>query len=804
MRILDKAYSAADPRFFSFVAARRSFSEASDFARMEVCNHGWHGQGTAIFLAHESPLTATQMQTWRPFENLRREVDRLFEDFILSPFRLPFRRPAFGIEPFWAPESWVAVPAVDFVEKDNAYEVHADLPGMDEKDIEVKVANGVLTIKGQKEEAKEEKKEDYHLRERHYGSCERALRVPDAVDTDKIAATFKKGVLTVTLPKSAEAQKLVKKIEVRASDRRGRASRDERERKTRRRLLLGGERRSEGRSDLAPQCVSRALTIHFTLRTDSKGIPMSTKPAAVSLSDVLGLSRLLFDAADGVTGIVEQMHNSILATPGVDPIGQGVTGGVTQLVYRGVRGAFRLTGKGIGGAAALVDAKPDDPPTSRGREVALARLNGVVGDHLASTGNPLALPMRFRRGGRALKLDRASLAEAFPDATGKLAVLVHGLCLSDLQWTRQNHDHGAALAHELGYTPVYLSYNSGLHISVIGRAFADALEAARTRGKERVIEGLIEAGARRQPLLVTVEDIHWADAGTLSLLGAVARATTRGRAALIMTTRIEGDPLDAGWRAMTADSFQLTIHLSPLAQSEAQTIAKRFPAAEAFAAKCVERAGGNPLFLEQLLRTAGDLVDGKLPNSIQSVVLARTDLLAANDRRAIEAASVLGQRFTLANLRALIGDQRYTGEALLRNALLRPVPDGLQFAHALVRDGVYASLTRARRRQLHDLAARVFVDDPLLRAEHLDLADNPEAPRAYLAASRDQSALFRQDQAVALASRGLAIAVEPRDRVDLAFSSATCSCTPGAVSTRSKPIEARSTRAGRNRTGDER
>src|SRR5271157_5251240 len=87
----------------------------------------------------ESPLTATQMQTWRPFENLRREVDRLFEDFTLSPFRLPFRRPAFGIEPFWAPESWVAVPAVDFVEKDNAYEVHADLPGMDEKDIEVKV-----------------------------------------------------------------------------------------------------------------------------------------------------------------------------------------------------------------------------------------------------------------------------------------------------------------------------------------------------------------------------------------------------------------------------------------------------------------------------------------------------------------------------------------------------------------------------------------------------------------------------------------------------------------------------------------
>ncbi len=160
----------------------------------------------------EAPQTAMQM--WRPFENLRREVDRLFEDFTLSPFRLPFRRPAFDIEPFWAPESWVAVPAVDFVEHENAFEVHADMPGLDEKDIEVKVANGVLTIKGQKEENKEEKKEDYHLRERRFGSFERSLRVPDSVDADKIEASFKKGVLTVMLPKTAEAQKPVKKIEV--------------------------------------------------------------------------------------------------------------------------------------------------------------------------------------------------------------------------------------------------------------------------------------------------------------------------------------------------------------------------------------------------------------------------------------------------------------------------------------------------------------------------------------------------------------------------------------------------------------
>ena len=292
---------------------------------------------------------------------------------------------------------------------------------------------------------------------------------------------------------------------------------------------------------------------------------------------------------------------------------------------------------------------------------------------------------------------------------------------------------------------------------------------ARARAKERVLIELIEAAAHLKPVLVTVEDVHWADPETLGLLAAVARATTRSRAAVVMTTRIGADPLDAGWRAAAGDGLQLTIDLKPLAAADAEKIAKSFASAEVFAAKCVERAGGNPLFLEQLLRAAGDLADGRLPNTIQSVVLARTDLLAPNDRRAIEAASVLGQRFALANLRALIDDSRYGCDALLRNALLRPVADGLQFVHALVRDGVYASLTRARRRQLHKSAAAVFVNDPVLRAEHLDLAEDPQAPQAYLAASREQESLFRQDQAADLASRGLAIATAPRDRVALAL-----------------------------------
>ena len=162
----------------------------------------------------KTEASPTAMHMWRPLENLRREVDRLFDDFNMVPFRLPFRRPAFDIEPFWAPQSWVTVPAVDFVEHDDAFEMTADLPGLDEKNIELKVANGVLTIKGEKTEDKEEKEGDFHMRERRFGSFERSFHLPEIVDTDKIEASFKHGVLTLKMPKTAEAQKQVKKIEV--------------------------------------------------------------------------------------------------------------------------------------------------------------------------------------------------------------------------------------------------------------------------------------------------------------------------------------------------------------------------------------------------------------------------------------------------------------------------------------------------------------------------------------------------------------------------------------------------------------
>jgi pimeloyl-ACP methyl ester carboxylesterase len=262
---------------------------------------------------------------------------------------------------------------------------------------------------------------------------------------------------------------------------------------------------------------------------------MLAKPAAPSLSEVLGLGRLAADGAAGLTVLIEHIHMSVLATPGLAPLADGPTGGVTRLVYRGVRGAFRLTGKGLGAGAALLEARPDDRPVSRGREIALAALNGVVGDHLAKTGNPLALKMRFRRDGRPLELDAHALAEAFPDATGKVAVLLHGLCMSDLQWTRQNHDHGAALASDLGFTPVTLSYNSGLHISTNGRAFAEVLEAL-----------VAEWPAKIEELVIVGHSMGGLVARSACLYGEAAGHSWRGklRKLIFLGTPHHGAPLE--------------------------------------------------------------------------------------------------------------------------------------------------------------------------------------------------------------------------------------------------------------------
>ena len=199
------------------------------------------------------------------------------------------------------------------------------------------------------------------------------------------------------------------------------------------------------------------------------------KTSRRNADDLRGLGRLAIDGVTGVTDLVEAMHAAITHLPAI--VGKpapAVTTGLTGFVYRSVRGVTRLVGTGVENSLSALAPLLGDGAVSPQREAVVAAMNGVVGDHLETNGNPLAIPMQFRQQGQPLL--GKELRTRIPEATGKLLVLVHGLCMNDLQWDYAGHDHGEALRADLGYTPVYLHYNTGRHISSNGHEFAEALE----------------------------------------------------------------------------------------------------------------------------------------------------------------------------------------------------------------------------------------------------------------------------------------------------------------------------------------
>ncbi len=202
-----------------------------------------------------------------------------------------------------------------------------------------------------------------------------------------------------------------------------------------------------------------------------------TKSIRNHLDDLRGASRLAIEATRSVTDLVEAMHLTIGGGPAI--LGRPLerpTRVLTRPVYGSIRGVTKLVGASIDRALAKLAPLAGEGPAGPEREAVLAVLNGVLGDYLSATGNPLAIQMQLRQGGHPLELERRALQALLPQAGGKLLLLLHGSCLNDRKWLRLGHDHGAALARDLGYTPVYLLYNSGLHISTNGRAFAALLE----------------------------------------------------------------------------------------------------------------------------------------------------------------------------------------------------------------------------------------------------------------------------------------------------------------------------------------
>lgn len=200
------------------------------------------------------------------------------------------------------------------------------------------------------------------------------------------------------------------------------------------------------------------------------------------LSDVRAVAQLAAQTTAGVSRIVEGMHQSVLGTMGM-PGGQvpGQTAGLTGLIYRTVHDSALIMGRGaatvLGALESFLDSSVDNKHVSPEREAVIAALNGLMGDRLLASQNPLATAMTMRYRGEVVNGLALLPSHA---VTGKLLLMVHGLFMNDLQWRVESEervvDHGAELASALKYTPIYLRYNSGLHIAQNGHELSIQLE----------------------------------------------------------------------------------------------------------------------------------------------------------------------------------------------------------------------------------------------------------------------------------------------------------------------------------------
>ena len=278
-------------------------------------------------------------------------------------------------------------------------------------------------------------------------------------------------------------------------------------------------------------------------------------------SDLRGLNQLVNTATVGITDLVEAVHDTILGTPGV--LGRRAprrTRGITGLVYRSVRGVTRLVGKSLDALLHVVQpaGSPSEPRTPEGLAI-VAALNGVIGDHLEASANPLAIAMCLTHAGDRVELASGTLAAAVSVPPARVVVLVHGLCMSDWQWTRSGHDHGAALARDLGCLPLYLRYNTGRHIAANGHEFATLLELMWKRWpdpKPRLaIVGHSMGGlvARSACHLATLTGHHWRQhLDTLIFLGTPHLGAPLERAGRRLDDVLELSPYIAPFRRIGA------------------------------------------------------------------------------------------------------------------------------------------------------------------------------------------------------------------------------------------------------------
>jgi DNA-binding SARP family transcriptional activator len=287
---------------------------------------------------------------------------------------------------------------------------------------------------------------------------------------------------------------------------------------------------------------------------------------------------------------------------------------------------------------------------------------------------------------------------------------------------------------------------------------------ALEHGRMAIVRQLIESACAQAPLLLVIEDLHYAGSEEAARLGELAASVVGQPALLVLSTRPDEDPIDAAWRARARGCPLTTLDLAPLTDEESRELAAGYgelPAATIDG--CIRRAQGHPLFLDQLLRAAG-AGETAMPASVQALVLSRVEKLGREDRQTLLAASVLGLRFPREALAAMPGGSQGAPDRLVDEGLLTLEGDEIAFAHALMREAVYGSLLKSRRRELHAGAAAWYAGrDPGVRAGHLAEAGDPAAARAFIEAAVAEADSLRLDRALEFAGRASQLAREPVD-----------------------------------------
>ena len=519
-----------------------------------------------------------------------------------------------------------------------------------------------------------------------------------------------------------------------------------------------------------PDCDGQPLRLHIGLASGEVvaakiGTGASSKYSVTG--DTINLAaRLDALASEGETLISEELHNSVVTAIEAHPLGEHLVKG-----FAAAMPVWKVLG--------LREAQTERLPLV-GRRAELAQVIGAL-DAVREGGTGLSIFVRGDAGiGKSrfvAELRTRALQSGFEVPIGRvldfgvgkgedaIPTVLRMVLKVDAQADEAARRRAVNIALESGLIEgdeeLFVNEWLGLVQPVKLKPVFDAMpNTSRVRRAGETLTALLRRAASRQAMLITVEDIHWAPADLLPHLAAITRAAEGAPLILVLTSRIEGDPLDKAGRAALQACPLLTIDLAPLRTQDAQLMARALMRETSeFTAQCIARAEGNPLFLEQLLRARREPEAASVPPTIQSLVLERVDRLAAHDRSTIQAASVLGKRFTFESLQAIVGGAAVTCDGLLAADLIRPDGSGFLFAHALIQDAVYASTLKSVRRHLHSQAAAWFGEaEPVLQAQHLDRADDPSAARAYLAAALYEIERFRFESALQLAERGATLA----------------------------------------------